>query len=36
VILSEHSAASMTALAVIQLVLLLGAFVLFRLTRVSL
>ena len=36
VILSEHSAASMTALAVVQLVLLLGAFVFFRLTRVSL
>jgi hypothetical protein len=34
--LSEHSSASMAALAVIQIVLLLGAFLLFRLTRVSL
>ena len=36
VLLSEHSSASMAALAVIQIVLLLGAFLLFRLTRVSL
>jgi len=36
VILSEHSAATMTALAVVQLILLLGAFMLFRLTRASL
>jgi iron(III) transport system permease protein len=36
VLLSEHSAVSMTALAVIQLVLLLGAFAMFRLTRASL
>jgi iron(III) transport system permease protein len=33
---SEHSSASMAALAVIQIILLLGAFLLFRLTRVSL
>ncbi|MGZ3287040.1 MAG: ABC transporter permease [Xanthobacteraceae bacterium] len=36
VLLSEHSSGSMAALAVIQIVLLLGAFLLFRLTRVSL
>jgi len=36
VLLSEHSSASMAALAVIQIILLLGAFLLFRLTRVSL
>lgn len=36
VLLSEHSSTSMAALAVIQIVLLLGAFLLFRLTRVSL
>ena len=36
ILLSEHSSASMAALAVIQIVLLLGAFLLFRLTRVSL
>jgi iron(III) transport system permease protein len=36
VILSEHSAASMAALAVVQLFLLLAAFTVFRLTRASL
>src|SRR5581483_3531792 len=36
VLLSEHSAGSMTALAVVQLVLLLGAFAAFRLTHASL
>ncbi len=36
VVLSEQGAAHMTALAVVQLVLLLGAFVLVRLTRASL
>ena len=36
VILSEHNFGYVAALAVIQIILLLGAFLLFRLTRVSL
>ena len=36
VILSEHGSAYVAALAIIQLVMLLGAFLLFRATRASL